>query len=329
MMFLFLAGVLHPQNLAGNSPVGHHQYKLIDLGTFGGPSSVIFGETGPLNNLGQVTSCADTSAPNENPSFSDDPFVQHAFFWSQGVLHDLKPLAGGSNSCGQWINDFGVVVGAAEDGSVDPLTGYPAAVAVRWLHGKAFALGSLGGPAGVAFAINNRGQIAGGAATDIVDPYAARIAFGENQVHAFFWQNGSLKDLGTLGGPDSIGFYINNRGEVAGQSYIDSLVNPNTGIPDVHPFLWKDGRMIDLGSLGGGFAAPLAVNNRSEVVGGMNLAGDQIQHPFLWQRGTLIDLGTLGGAGGTANWINDSAKLWEWPTCPIRRITPSYGAGAT
>jgi probable HAF family extracellular repeat protein len=312
---IFLGGVLHPQDATITSQVKHHQYKLIDLGTFGGPSSIIFGATGPLNNLGQVTSCADTTipdphVPNGNPYFGQDPLVQHGFLWSHGVLDDLKPLPEGRGSCGQWINDFGVVVGAAEDGSIDPLTGYPAVVAVRWLHGKAFSLGSLGGPEGVAWAINNRGQIAGGAAIDIADPFASGIFFqGENQVHAFFWQNGSLKDLGTLGGPDSQGFYINDRGEVAGPSYINSIVNPNTGVPDVHPFLWKDGRMIDLGSLGGGAGGPSAVNNRSEVVGGMNLPGDQAQHPFLWRRGALIDLGTLGGANGTANWINDSGEV--------------------
>jgi probable HAF family extracellular repeat protein len=293
----------------------HHQYKLIDLGTFGGPSSIIFGATGPLNNRGEVTSCADTAikdsyVPNGNPYFGEDEFVQHAFLWRHGVLDDLKPFSGGRGSCGQWINDLDVVAGAAEDGSINPLTGYPAVVAARWQHGKVLALGSLGGPESVAFAINNRGQIAGGATNEMTDAFASGIFFsGQSQVHAFRWQAGSLLDLGTLGGPDSLAFYINERGEVAGLSYINSIINPVTGIPDVHPFLWKDGRMIDLGSLGGGFGFPNAVNNRSEVVGGSNVADDQTGHPFLWRRGVMIDLGTLGGAGGVANWINDSGQV--------------------
>src|SRR5215469_13660344 len=92
---IFLGAVLHAQDSTLTSPTKHHQYKLIDLGTFGGPSSIIFGATGPVNNLGQVTSCADTAipdpyVPNGNPYFGQDPLVQHAFFWSHGVLGDLK-----------------------------------------------------------------------------------------------------------------------------------------------------------------------------------------------------------------------------------------------
>jgi probable HAF family extracellular repeat protein len=316
-VIIALGTVLYSQDSTVTLSAKHHKYRLVDLGTFGGPSSVVFGATGPLNNVGQVTTCADTTipdpyVPNGNPYFGNDPLVQHAFLWGDGVLHDLKPLPGGRGSCGQWINDLGVVVGAAEDGSIDPSTGYPAVVAAAWVHDKAFALGSLGGSEGVAFAINNRDQIAGAAETDNIDAFGEGIFwFGGNQVHTFLWQNGSLKDLGTLGGPDSQGFYINDQGEVAGLSYINNVVNPNTGIPDVHPFLWKDGRMIDLGSLGGGFGFPNAVNNRSEVVGQMDLPGDQPGqgHPFLWRRGALMDLGTLGGVGGEANWINDAGQV--------------------
>jgi probable HAF family extracellular repeat protein len=112
-----------------------------------------------------------------------------------------------------------------------------------------------------------------------------------------------------LGGPDSQGFYINDRGEVAGVSYTSFAINPVTGWPDVHPFLFKSGQMIDLGSLGGGLGSPGAVNNQSEVVGLSNLAGDATSHPFLWRRGTLLDLGTLGGDNGAANWINDSGEV--------------------
>src|SRR5262252_2156619 len=60
-----------------------YAYKLIDLGTFGGPQA---GQgNGPYVNLGgRVAGTADTAtadpyAPNDNPSFNGDPFVQHAF----------------------------------------------------------------------------------------------------------------------------------------------------------------------------------------------------------------------------------------------------------
>jgi probable HAF family extracellular repeat protein len=296
-------------------PQHHHQYKLIDLGTFGGPASFIFGETGPLNSSGQVTSCADTAdidsyVPNGNPYFGNDPFLQHGFLWNGSVLNDLPPLSRGRASCGQWINDLGVVVGAAEDGSIDSLSGYPAVVATRWKHGKPVPLGSLGGSNSVAWAVNNGGQIAGSAAIEATDNFGPGIFWNDgNQVHATLWHHGTLRDLGTLGGPDSQGFLINDRGEVVGLSYTNYEVNPVTGWPDLRPFLWKDGHMIDLGSLGGGSGSPSAVNNRSEVAGFSNLAGDTTSHPFLWRRGKLLDLGTLGGDNGVANWIGDSGEV--------------------
>ncbi len=299
----------------GNQGTKHRQYKLIDLGTLGGPSSIIFGLTGPLNNAGEVTSCADTAAldpyfPNDNPYFGGDPHVQDAFLWRHGSMHDLGSLPGGTGSCGQWISDSGIVVGASENGSFDTLAGYPAVNAVRWLNGKALNLGTFGGSESVAWAVNSRGQIAGGAANTIPDAYVDGVFFyGATQVHAFLWQQGHMRDLGTLGGSSSQGFYINDRGDVAGLSFTDDIINPIVGLPTTHPFLWKDGRMIDLGSLGGAFGSANAVNNRSQVVGQSNMPGDLTNHPFLWDRGVLTDLGTLGGANGVANWINQAGEV--------------------
>jgi len=53
--------------------------------------------------------------------------------------------------------------------------------------------------------------------------------------------------------------------------------------------------MADLGTLGGTMGFATAINNRGQVVGQSNMAGDQTAHPFLWGRGKLKDLGTLGG----------------------------------
>src|ERR1700676_3670410 len=84
----------------------HVRYKLIDLGTFGGPQS--FGDFGHgaanINNQGTAVGVADTPTPdpyypNFNPfGFFQDPFVHHAFKTEHGALVDLGALPGTNSS---------------------------------------------------------------------------------------------------------------------------------------------------------------------------------------------------------------------------------------
>jgi probable HAF family extracellular repeat protein len=123
-----------------------------------------------------------------------------------------------------------------------------------------------------------------------------------------------MKDLGTLGGPDAglLGrdgnVEMNELGQVVACSYTNSSPNPVTRTPTLDPFLW-DGKMVDLGSLGGTSGCAIFLNNHGQVVGYSNLAGDQTFHPFLWERGQLKDLGTLGGPTGIAFWINEAGEI--------------------
>jgi probable HAF family extracellular repeat protein len=119
--------------------------------------------------------------------------------------------------------------------------------------------------------------------------------------------------LGTLGGPDAFPSLINQRGQVAGFSYTNSIPDPNTGLPTYHPFLWEKGKgMQDLGSFGGAATASVnGLNERGEVVGGLDLPGDQQLHPFLWDGERLIDLMVppFGPGIGEANWINEAGEV--------------------
>lgn len=197
----------------------HHRYKLIDLGTFGGPTSWVSNpDAKDLNNRGTVQGWADTSVPDPNyPNCWDYPdcFVAHAFQWQNGVLTDLGTLSGGSSSAGAWINDSGVIAGISQNGLNDPLTGFPEEAAVVWQNGQIVDLGTFGGNQGSTAAINNRGQIVGGALNTIPDPYASALtgsfvlfAPAATQARAALWNNGALQDLGTLGGNDAIAMSI-------------------------------------------------------------------------------------------------------------------------
>jgi probable HAF family extracellular repeat protein len=165
-------------------------------------------------------------------------------------------------------------------------------------------LGTLrGGYESQANDINDRGQVSGFASNGKKDQYS--ILGWVTQTRSFVWQHGVLRDIGTLGGPDALSVTMNASGEIAGQSYANSSANAVTKVPTQDPFLWRNGQMTDLGTLGGTFGTANWLNDAGQVVGQSNLAGDQSSHPYLWQDGTMTDLGTLGGDNGFANWVSD------------------------
>ena len=303
----------------------HRRYSVIDLGTFGGPNSYSNLMSGVGGAKVIAVGQADTSHsvfPNTNPYNCFDPYVMNAFKWEDGVLVNLHSLNDDENcSEASGINASGILAGNSENGAVDPLTGFKEIRGVVWKDGRIVDLGTFGGHHSGAGAINNRGQMTGFALNNIADPFSffdLLILGSKNgtQTRSFLWENGEMLDLGTLGGPDAQGFYINERGQIAGLSYTNSTTNNVTGLPTLHPFLWDHGRMKDLGTFGGfgtifSTVSVNALNNRGQVIGLSPLAGDQMADPFLWDRGRLIDLATHG-TGGTflsANAINDAGEI--------------------
>ncbi len=172
---------------------------------------------------------------------------------------------------------------------IDPLINFPAGHAVLWTDHRMLDLGTLGGYLSNGVYVNDQGQVVGfSTVNNNPDPYS----FLGAPTHAFLWQNGFMRDLGTLGGPDSFPSAggINQRHDlIAGASYINAIPNPTTGVPTLDPFLWRNGVMIDLGTLGGTFGSAQAANNHGQVIGGSNLAGDVLSHAFFWDRGVMTD----------------------------------------
>lgn len=140
-----------------------------------------------------------------------------------------------------------------------------------------------------------------------------------------------------LGGGSSLGASINNQGWVAGRSNLPG----NTAR---HATLWKDGRLIDLGTLGGPNSAVLwPVKNTQGVLTGIAQTSEPDPRKetwscgfffpaatgtgykcvgFRWVNGHMTALPTLGGTHGFATGTNNSLRTVGWaentivdPTC--------------
>jgi len=306
-------GIELPRTAAQDSTTKGHRYKLIEIGTFGGPNSAYNGGSRIARNDGTIvgaanTSTADPYAPN---CFDFTCFVQHALIWRRGTLKDLGALRGGASSYTNAINGQGVIVGHSQNGEIDPDTGIPKFIPAIWIHHKIEEVGTLGGSFGTAFAVSDQNFVAGIAENDIIDTSGFAHAFGFSgirEIHAFGWVGGKSFDLGSLGGPGAVAGAMSNAGHVVGLSPTGYVTGP-FGFPPVAPFLWHKGKMRNLGSFGGIFGSANAVNNRGQVVGDSDLKGDTLDHPFLWERGKMKDLGTLGGSFATAELINDGGEV--------------------
>ena len=305
----------------------HANYKLVDMGTLGGPASYLT-EPGNgrgflvLNSRGELAGKSDTPIPN-NGSGNCPPicFDTKVFRWERNVLIPLDGLSTTiDNSDVGSINSRGWIAGNSATGDIDPITGGQIVHAVLWKENKAIDLGTLGsGLESSAAYVNDGGEVVGVSTINTIpDPFS----FLGGSIHPFIWKDGVMRDLGTLGtGTDAFtGSSCANKssGQVTGFSFIDSTPNPGTGLPTEHAFLSDNGKMTDLGTLGGtlvGMDAAQCVNNRGQVAGVSTLTGDpgcpdacQV-HPFFWDHGVLTDLGTLGGDFTITTWLNDAGEV--------------------
>jgi probable HAF family extracellular repeat protein len=155
----------------------------------------------------------------------------------------------------------------------------PGSDAFLYSAGVLTDLGTLpGGASSAGLDINDAGVIVGDATT----------AAGDH--HAFVTSGMTLVDLGTLaGGTTQTGYTskaygINNAGQIAG---ISSTANGS------HAFLYSNGAMADLGTLGGANSSAHSINNVGEIVGTSDLTNGAATHAFLYTSGRLLDLNSL------------------------------------
>jgi len=317
-MSLFAALAI-PVRLAAQEQRTDVRYTVIELGTLGGTYSQAI----DLNNRGVASGEA---------SLADGSL--HAILWQGPFKRDLGTL-GGLNSAVIYggPNATGQVAGLAETSDTDPngedFCGFAAAGApfsgqtclgFFWQDGSMTPLSTLGGYNSAAIAINDRGEVAGSAETATTDstcpPYDPSL--GQYQVlqqKPVVWKHGQIEELPTYGGdPDGFAIAINDHGQVAGGSgtcSTNNLINGLYVLP-VHALLWDHGKVINLGSLGGEFGNQTHnMNNRGQVVGVSDLAGDAVFHAFVWSQSTgMQDMGTLpGDTYSVALSINDAGVV--------------------
>jgi len=286
-------------------------YTVTDLGTLEGGT---FSQPFFISRYGLVS--GSSSLPDGN---------QHAVLWLGKLKLDIgAPGLGGPNSIAFGDNDRLQSAGEAETSTPDPngedfcgfgthLTCLP----FLWHDGEMIRLPTLGGNNGVAWAISNRGEVAGFAENSTLDPGcpAPQVLHFEPVV----WEKGLIQELPTYGGdPDGIAQEINDNGEVVGGSGTCATFNSNFlyNLVPVHALLWENGKAIDLGNLGGqtgqaGGNIAYGINNQGQVVGNSDLPGDTTFHAFLWNKKTVMqDLGTLSGdVASVSISINDAGTV--------------------
>ena len=116
----------------------------------------------------------------------------------------------------------------------------------------------------------------------------------EHIYHAFVWSNGTMTDLGTLGGNFSAGSAISLSGEVVGSA------QTKTGVSDA--VLWKGGKITDLtttalsGLSGAGVAG---INDSGQIVGTDAVGSTGHSQLFLDSNGTITQLPLPGFAAAS------------------------------
>jgi probable HAF family extracellular repeat protein len=116
--------------------------------------------------------------------------------------------------------------------------------------------------------------------------------------------------MGTLGGPNSEAWGINNAGQVVGRA---DLAPDGGGNVYHHAVLHQAGMTTDLGTGQGcnpssSYSWALDINDAGQIVG-RTCANNRYPRAFLRSGGVMIDLGTLGGTLSWARGINNAGDV--------------------
>ena len=319
------AGFAAPSLVASLVSVAAPQPQVKDLGTLGGRFTVV----SDINALGQATGYSETS----------DGLI-HAFLFTDGAMQDLGTL-GGPGSLANAINDLGQVTGFA-------LTTEGEAHAFLYAAGSMVDLG----PAATSSsgkAINNLGQVAGqatplgGQSYALVYSLGAVIPFGQSlsnstseaisalgQVAGTYQDGSGASHAFLFNGQSTVDLMPGYSSFVSGTRSINALGSVTGGFQTgatLHGFVYANGRLSDIGSLGGGYTVPTAISASGSITG-VSAGVDGSQHAFLYSGGAMRDIGTLGGTfsvGYALNRLNQITGESMTPTGQLHAFVTQAG----
>ncbi len=213
------------------------------------------------------------------------------------------------------------VGGCSNEAPVTPPTESPSFLAANGQYQIVKITSSLGGTVSVGTSINNLGWVAGFSNTD------------EGTRHAALWRGDEITDLRTLGGPNSNvqwpgqnnGTLIVGIAEMAAMDPLEEDWSCSAFFPSVthhvcRGFVYEDGVMSALPTLGGTHGFATGVNSRGQVVGWAEtpIHDDTCNEPqvlqfraVMWEpaKGTMQELPPLpGDSTSAATAINEKGQ---------------------
>src|SRR5579872_705872 len=303
--------------------VWSRQNGITNLGVFGPPlfpaCSGCSSDAAAVGASGEVAMGSEIATPDPNgEDFCQfyNPFdpasAQHrqcrGGIWRNGVITALSNLPGGNNANPFWMNNLGQISGQAENGIPDSSCSIVTPFQIRRFQPVVW------GPNGeiervlsplvtkdvtdtvaVAFTINDHGQVVGNSGLCSTVGLPPSSVGNSTASHAVLWDSdGSVHDLGSLGGALNGASSINNRGEIVGIAQ-----SPKDGT--VHAFLWtRQTGMLDYGGFPGAVATVVGCchtnNDRGEIIGfSIEPSNPYFGRALIWQGAQHLARGTAGG----------------------------------
>jgi probable HAF family extracellular repeat protein len=290
--------------------VAQVSYQVTDLGTLNGDN---FSCAMAVNDHGWTENMDGIVNPPSNSLFAP-VLAGHAVLNIDELKIDLGTLGGKNSFVGyKGLNDRGEAVGFSETGVPDPdgedVCAFGTNLTCRpflWKDGHMSALPTVGGNNGQANAINNHGQIAGFAESNVSDSTCPASSPSKTD-SPVIWEDGQANALPTVvGDPDGQAQGINEQGQAVGYS--------GTCTAARHATLWEDGNAIQLPGLGSVERSNIAwaINNQGQIVGQSRSPDGTTRLAVLWQNREITKLGTgtlPGDFGAIATGINSRGQV--------------------